>query len=201
MGGRAQGAHRLWPSRSAGRSPQSVAKIRLASATYDALAQVCYYSQDVPRGVYSSLRASNLAVGVGPCPELARSGATMCIASSLIPLHRLAEAYGRRAWATAEAIDDPPTRPSWRSCSGSTGSASGIGRPAEKAGRGRRNRPAHRQLEEMGGKCRRAGEVSSICRAISTGPWTTSGNSGARRGRTATTRPRSEAGTANRRSC
>jgi len=34
----------------------------------------------------------------------------MCIASSLIPLHRLAEAYGRRAWATAEAIDDPTTR-------------------------------------------------------------------------------------------
>ena len=63
-----QGAHRLWPSRPAGRSPQAVAKIRPASATYNALAQVCYYSQDVPRGIYSSLRASNLAEGVGPCP-------------------------------------------------------------------------------------------------------------------------------------
>jgi class 3 adenylate cyclase/tetratricopeptide (TPR) repeat protein len=105
-----QGAHRLWPSRFAGRSHHAVTTIRLASAAYDALAQVCYYSQDVPRGVYSSLRALNLAEEVGPSPELARGRATMCIASGLIPLHRLAESYGRRAWATAVVIDDPATR-------------------------------------------------------------------------------------------
>ena len=105
-----QAAHWLWPSRFAGRSRQPVAMLRLASAANDALVQVCYYSQDVPLGVYSSLRGLNLAEEAGPCPELARSYATMCIASSLIPLHRLAEAYGRRAWAIAEAIDDPPTR-------------------------------------------------------------------------------------------
>src|SRR5262249_26512618 len=77
---------------------------------FDVISQVCYYSQDVGLGVYSALRALNLAERAGPSAELARSYATMCIAASLVPLHPLAEAYGRRAWRTVELIDDLGTR-------------------------------------------------------------------------------------------
>lgn len=85
-------------------------RLRQASSAYDVISQVCYYSQEVSLGVYSALRALNLAERAGPCPELARSYGTMCIASSLIPLHPLAEIYGRRAGKTVESTDDSATR-------------------------------------------------------------------------------------------
>lgn len=81
-----------------------------ASCAYDVISQICYYSQEVSLGVYSALRALNLAERAGPCPELARSYGTMCIAASLVPLHSLAEIYGTRAGETAETIDDWATR-------------------------------------------------------------------------------------------
>jgi tetratricopeptide (TPR) repeat protein len=81
-----------------------------ASSGYDVISQICYYSQEVSLGVYSALRALNLAERAGPCPELARSYGTMCIAASLVPLHGLAEIYGARAGETVQGIDDWATR-------------------------------------------------------------------------------------------
>jgi class 3 adenylate cyclase/tetratricopeptide (TPR) repeat protein len=81
--------------------------LRSQSVAYDVLGQVSYYAQDTVCGVFAALRALNLAEAAGPSPELARSYATMCVAASLVPLHRLAETYGRQARAAAEFVGDP----------------------------------------------------------------------------------------------
>jgi tetratricopeptide (TPR) repeat protein len=74
------------------------------------IAQLCYFNQDRGLAVYSSLRALNLAENVGPSPELARALAAMCIVSSLVPFHALAEVYGRRAFEVAGRLDDLAVR-------------------------------------------------------------------------------------------
>ena len=109
---------RALPARLIGRGRGDPAELRRASVAYDLLGQVCYYAQDTAGGVYAALRALNLAEGAGPSPELARSYATMCVAAGLVPLHRLADVYGRRARQVAE----PRRRPGGR----------GLGRRADR---------------------------------------------------------------------
>ena len=174
-----QAAHRLWPSRFAGRSRQPVAMLRLASAANDAdSSRLLLFFAGRPLGVYFYLRTLNLAEEAGPCPELARSYATMCIASSLIPLHRLAK--GLRSPGLGDRRGHRrPGDPHLRG-----GAARGLlaehreleGVPRE-AGRGRRNQPAHRRLEAMGGECGRAPPLR-ISPGRFRGAWIASGNSG-----------------------
>jgi tetratricopeptide (TPR) repeat protein len=102
--------HWLLPSFFVGRSREAIEILRWSSRAHDVICQVCYYSQDVTLGVFCALRALNLAERSGPCPELARSYGTMCIVAGMVPLHALAEAYGRRALKTVEVIDDLSTR-------------------------------------------------------------------------------------------
>jgi class 3 adenylate cyclase/tetratricopeptide (TPR) repeat protein len=101
--------HRILPARAAPRGRRPAEGLRQAACAHEVISQVCYYSQEMTLGVYSALRALNLAERVGPCPELARGYATMCIAASLVPLHPLAEVFGRQARRTAEAVGDPVT--------------------------------------------------------------------------------------------
>jgi len=84
---------------------------RLASAAYGLIGQLCYFDQDRALGIYAALRALNLAESDGgPSVELARSLAVMCMASGLVPVHALAETYGRRAFTIAAQLDDVATR-------------------------------------------------------------------------------------------
>jgi class 3 adenylate cyclase/tetratricopeptide (TPR) repeat protein len=103
-------AHRLMPARANGGARNDAERLRQASSGYDAICQVCYYSQDHALGIYAGLRALNLAERSGPGKELARSYGTMSIAASLVPLHGLAEFYAKRAWETVERIPDLATR-------------------------------------------------------------------------------------------
>ncbi len=105
-----QALHLIAPSWFTGRSREAPDILRWTSRAYDVTCQVCYYSQDVILGTFSAVTALNLAEASGPCPELARTCGTMCIVAGMIPLHALAEAYGRRAWKIALVIDDLSTR-------------------------------------------------------------------------------------------
>ena len=49
-----------------------------------------------------TIRGLNLAEAAGPSSELARLYATMSMAAGLAPLHKVAEAYGRRAQEMAQ---------------------------------------------------------------------------------------------------
>ncbi len=83
---------------------------RLASATYGLIGQLSYFEQDRALGIYSAIRSLNLAEGAGTSRELARGLAVMCVASSLIPIHRLARSFARRAFDSAVRIDCLATR-------------------------------------------------------------------------------------------
>jgi class 3 adenylate cyclase/tetratricopeptide (TPR) repeat protein len=104
-----QFARRMSPTTRSARSPCETS--RLASAAFGLIGQVCYFEQDRAFGIYAAIRALNLAErDGGPSVELARSLAVMCMACGLVPLHRLAESYGQRAFATAAKLDDVATR-------------------------------------------------------------------------------------------
>ncbi|HEX8201814.1 MAG TPA: hypothetical protein VF590_15165, partial [Isosphaeraceae bacterium] len=105
-----QGLHRLWPARFVGRADGPCEDQCQAAGAYEILAELCYLDQDRALGVLAALRALNLAEAASPSPELARSTATMGIVASLVPWPALAEVYGRRALAAAEAGDDPNAR-------------------------------------------------------------------------------------------
>ncbi|MGE3820376.1 MAG: hypothetical protein AB7I30_13260, partial [Isosphaeraceae bacterium] len=77
---------------------------------YETLLHACYFSQEVTSSVYAGIRGLNLAERAGARPEMARGYATMGFTASMIPLHPLAESYGRRARTTAESIEDPIAR-------------------------------------------------------------------------------------------
>ncbi|RUL85729.1 AAA family ATPase [Tautonia sociabilis] len=104
-----QASRRLFPNWLIGKGQGDPAELRRLAVSYDVLGQISYYAQDTAGGVFAALRALNLAEGAGPSPELARSYATMCIAASLVPAHRLAEVYSRRARDAADTIGDPAT--------------------------------------------------------------------------------------------
>ena len=104
-----QASRRAFPKQLIGKGRGEAATLRRLAVSYDVLGQDCYYAQDTAGGVFAALRALNLAEGAGVSTELARSYATMCVAASLVPMHKLAEVYGRRARQTAEAVGDPAT--------------------------------------------------------------------------------------------
>ena len=101
---------RLRPARRARSLAEPGDARRLASSAFGLLGQLCYFDQDRAIGVYSALRALNLAESAGQSPELARALATMCIACGLVPAHSMAEVYQRLAFESAGELDDLATR-------------------------------------------------------------------------------------------
>jgi class 3 adenylate cyclase/tetratricopeptide (TPR) repeat protein len=105
-----QAFRRLRPARSPSRAAGTCDARRLASAAFGLVGQLCYFDQDRAIGVYSALRALNLAECAGRSSELARALAVMCIACGLVPAHSLAEVYRRRAFEVASGLDDVAAR-------------------------------------------------------------------------------------------
>lgn len=102
---------RLRRARPGGHPAVPDATSRLASSAFGLIGQLCYFEQDRGLGVYAAIRALNLAeADGGSSVELARGLAVMCMASGLVPIHSLAEKYGRLAFAAAAKLDDLGTR-------------------------------------------------------------------------------------------
>ncbi len=75
---------------------------------YSILGYIFYFANESLPTIYSTLRMLNLAERCGPSPELARAYANMCVSAGLVPLHRLAEAYGKQAFKVARSVDQLP---------------------------------------------------------------------------------------------
>ena len=89
----------------AGAAPASEVVLE-AARVYEPLAQMHYLANEAVPAIYAALRALNLAEQAEvnraePPPELARGYAVVGSAAGVIPAHRLAEFYIRKAWHTA----------------------------------------------------------------------------------------------------
>jgi tetratricopeptide (TPR) repeat protein len=103
-----QALHRLWPSRVIGRAAGERAAIFLEVArAYQQLAEIYYFANERTLMSFAGLNVLNASEWVGSSPELTRAYANMVIATGLIPLHRVAEAYSHQAVVTAELAGDP----------------------------------------------------------------------------------------------
>jgi len=69
--------------------------------TYERMAEIHYLVNEPEMLVHAFLVSGNLARASGLKPELARAYANLGLAAGLIPMHRVAEAYRRRAMETA----------------------------------------------------------------------------------------------------
>lgn len=109
--------HRLWPGviprrlefdkHWTGSRITSQAEVSLEAArVYEHLAQMNYLANEAGPAIYTALRALNLAERAEPSPELARGYAVVGGAAGVIPLHRQARAYSRRARKTARQMQD-----------------------------------------------------------------------------------------------
>jgi class 3 adenylate cyclase len=87
------------------------ARLLSAAVAYEALAETFYYTGAEAHTFYACLRTLNLAEAAGPSPELARGYATMGTILSLVPARKLADFYGNRALATADAVGQLAARP------------------------------------------------------------------------------------------
>lgn len=97
--------HRLWPSIFVGRRKSKKDILLEAARVYEHLSEIYYYSQEKIFAIYSVLCAINLAELAGPSSDLAREYANLCLGTGVIPLHWLAETYGRRAQEVALKVD------------------------------------------------------------------------------------------------
>jgi class 3 adenylate cyclase/tetratricopeptide (TPR) repeat protein len=104
-----QARNRLWPG-STGRHSDR-ARLLSAAVAYEALAETFFYTGAEARTFYACLRTLNLAESAGPSAELARGYATMGTILSLVPARKLADFYGQRAIATADAVGQLAARP------------------------------------------------------------------------------------------
>ncbi|MDX2074811.1 MAG: AAA family ATPase [bacterium] len=91
-------------------SLEDATRYRIASQACEVLAQNSFYINDKIGGIYHVLLGLNLAERGGEeCrPQLLRHTASMMLAMGVVPLHRLARYYRKRAHKLIENLDDPP---------------------------------------------------------------------------------------------
>ncbi len=97
------------PTKSAPSSSQDRPLLLEAARACGGLGQIYFYANERILNLYANLCSLNLAEQVGPSPELAQSYANACIAAGLVPLHPVAQAYGRRARDIASSVEHLPS--------------------------------------------------------------------------------------------
>ena len=75
-----------------------------AAAGFVRLVETYWFSDNTLALAYAAVAGLNVAERAGPSPDLARAYAIVCLASSSVPLHRLARGYASLAMETAEAV-------------------------------------------------------------------------------------------------
>lgn len=75
---------------------------------YERIAQVCVLVNDSFMSVYTALRMLNLTERGGASPELARAYVNVGFICGAIPNRVWADAYNRRAWETAQVVNNLP---------------------------------------------------------------------------------------------
>ena len=105
-----QAAQRVRPRTRAQVGSANERSLRTASSSFGLISQLCYYDQNRVLGIYSALRALNLAEGTGPSSEGARAAAVMCVASGLVPNQKLAKLYANHSLALSARLNDLAAR-------------------------------------------------------------------------------------------
>jgi class 3 adenylate cyclase/tetratricopeptide (TPR) repeat protein len=82
----------------------------LIAITYERLGQIAYYDGDLLRIVASMLRCLNCAEEAGISVALARAYSGACVVLGVIPLHRVADVYGRLGEQVSDELGDLSTR-------------------------------------------------------------------------------------------
>jgi tetratricopeptide (TPR) repeat protein len=100
--------HRMFAGRRTGKRAAERDVLLSAAHAHEALVEVFYLRDANLACLHSALRELNLAERAGPSPELARAYATVGAILGFIPLPKQADAYCRRALATARATGDVP---------------------------------------------------------------------------------------------
>lgn len=100
--------NRLWPSRYVGKAHESERETILKTAhIYQTLSEISFLTNDSLFSIYAILVGLNLSEYGGLSPELAKAYRDICVIVGLFGPPRMAEAYGERAWSTAQALDEP----------------------------------------------------------------------------------------------
>ena len=101
---------RMLPARYVGRLSDQSATLLAGARSYEKLAELYYYANQITLSLYAAFRLLNLAESAGLSPELARGYAAVGALFGLIPLHKVAESYCRRALDTAHMVNDSSAR-------------------------------------------------------------------------------------------
>jgi eukaryotic-like serine/threonine-protein kinase len=80
---------------------------RVAGRLLMRLTDAFIYAQEALPVLWSGLRMLNLCEPAGPTPELARGYTVMAVVAGTVPLHRVADAWVKRAHEVAEAVGRP----------------------------------------------------------------------------------------------
>ncbi len=94
--------HRLFPQLYMGRLANLREQLLPEALAYERLGEAAYFSGEPLISMYSEFRNLNLAEQVGPSPELGRGTAAVGALTGLIPLHRIAQDYLKRALGVAK---------------------------------------------------------------------------------------------------
>ncbi len=84
------------------RSPQVKAALLEAAHVYEGLGEIYYFANESNPLIDAWLRTLNLAERAESAPELARAYANVSLAAGLVPIHRVAQSYGKLAMQSAE---------------------------------------------------------------------------------------------------
>jgi tetratricopeptide (TPR) repeat protein len=81
--------------------------VREAVRAYEQLAHISYFAQEKFTGINAVLCGLKLAEALEASPEVARYYANLSVAAGVVPLHKLAQRYCRRAREVARQLDRP----------------------------------------------------------------------------------------------
>jgi eukaryotic-like serine/threonine-protein kinase len=106
-----QGVHKILPARFVTSSQARRPAVVEAVYGYQQLVQIYYFSGEALPLIHATIRGLNLAETTGTLPRAvwAQIHANMATASGFIPMHRLAETYGRQAREYIKGVDDLAT--------------------------------------------------------------------------------------------
>lgn len=93
------------------RAPRPLAmesgRLTTLALAYERLAQISILLNDSVTSIYATLSMVNLTERTGDSPELARAYANTGFVAGVLPQRSWAESYMRRAWQTAQRVNNP----------------------------------------------------------------------------------------------
>jgi len=99
---------RIWPLKPVSPSSGERAVLLQAVSALIRLGEIYYLANETEAVFAAVCSAVNFAERIGSSPELARAYANTCVATGLIPHHRLARLYSQMAQNTAQQINNQP---------------------------------------------------------------------------------------------